>query len=958
MRVAGFCRGLAALALVAVALPARAQSGAITGRVTDSVSGGPIANAAVMAVTTSGGVAGTTRTTDQGTFRLQVPAGTYSIQVLSIGHSPRTIASVVVAAQPVAVNVALGKANMLDQVVVTTTRGASAEKVLDAPSSVSVVDEAAIARRPALTTTDHLKSTPGVDISQGGIIQSNVVARGFNNIFSGSLLNLQDYRFAGVPSLRVNVPYLFTGTNDDIERIEVLLGPASALYGPNSANGVLHVITKSPFTSQGTTVTVDGGSQSLIRASLRHATVIGEKVGVKVSGEYMQGSDFKYFDPGEPTTFPDAAPPGRAGTPVRRDFDVERYTMEGRLDYRPDRRTEAVTTIGFTDAVRGIELTGANGAGQVRNWTYFNLQERFRRGRFFAQAFLNSSDAGNTDSLDLEGTYLIRSGQPIVDKSRVFAGQVQHGINISSTKITYGADYIFTNPRTGHTINGRNEDIDNVTEWGVYAQGTTPLTQKLDFISALRLDKHSEIDGYQLSPRAAFVYRPNDNNSFRVAYNRAFSTPGNFEYFLDLVQRRNVDGAGLDIRAVGNHGGRDFDRSCDGAAFGSFCMRSVYTSDKTDASAAAAYAGLINARAALLQAGIQAKLAANPQTAANAAALAAAIVNGLKAGTPTDAQLATHVACLLPGCAPLTADGVKDIGALKASFNNSLEAGYKGLIGKKGRVSIDLWYQQKGDVSPPAGVATPNVFTDSASLSNYFNGNITATLTPVFQSFGLSPQAAAANAAGLAAQVAPGLAGSLKAAPLGTITFADETRPDVLFTYFTLDKKVNVYGIDLGYDWQLTNAFALSGTYSWQNKNVFSDIIFAENTGANGLPYMSNSPKNKASLTLRWESDKRHLSVEARGRYTDAFPVNSGVYYSGKPIDDPNNADPSVTLPALPPVRVIAVMDAGINWRVPLPGQDLTWALNGTNLFDNKRPTFVGTPAIGRMLITRLQYKF
>ncbi len=118
-----------------------------------------------------------------------------------------------------------------------------------------------------MTAADQVQGLAGVDVSKGGIAQSNVVARGFNNTFSGSLLMLQDYRFAGVPSLRVNVPLLFTSTNEDIERIEVLLGPASALYGPNSSHGVIHTITKSPFTSQGTMLTVDGGTHSLFRAS-------------------------------------------------------------------------------------------------------------------------------------------------------------------------------------------------------------------------------------------------------------------------------------------------------------------------------------------------------------------------------------------------------------------------------------------------------------------------------------------------------------------------------------------------------------------------------------------------------------------------------------------------------------------------------------------------------------------
>ena len=97
-------------------------------------------------------------------------------------------------------------------------------------------------------------------------MQANIVSRGFNNAFSTSMLMLQDYRFAGVPSLRVNVPFLFTGTGEDIDRIEVLQGPASALYGPNSGAGVLHVITKSPFSSRGTSISLDGGERSMARA--------------------------------------------------------------------------------------------------------------------------------------------------------------------------------------------------------------------------------------------------------------------------------------------------------------------------------------------------------------------------------------------------------------------------------------------------------------------------------------------------------------------------------------------------------------------------------------------------------------------------------------------------------------------------------------------------------------------
>ena len=79
-----------------------------------------------------------------------------------------------------------------------------------------------------------------------------------------------------MPSLRVNAYSLIPTINEDIEQIEVVSGPGAALYGPNSANGVMHVLTRSPFTSQGTTLSIGGGERRFFTGSLRHAGVIND----------------------------------------------------------------------------------------------------------------------------------------------------------------------------------------------------------------------------------------------------------------------------------------------------------------------------------------------------------------------------------------------------------------------------------------------------------------------------------------------------------------------------------------------------------------------------------------------------------------------------------------------------------------------------------------------------------
>ena len=318
MRIRFLSSALALLGLVTAVGTAQAQTGIVAGRVTQEGGTTPVPGAQVQIVSGATRVA-MGSTSDDGSYRIgAVPAGTYAVVVSRIGFSQKRVEGIRVAANATTtVNVSMSElAAQLNQVVTTGTRGAEPEKILDSPNAISVVTSERIAERPAASIVDHIKTVPGLSISNGGIVQANIVSRGFNNALSTAMLMLQDYRFAGVPSLRVNVPFLFTGTGDDIDRIEVLQGPASALYGPNSGAGVLHVITKSPFTSKGSQITLDGGERSLARVGLRHAGTMGDKWGYKFSGEYFTAQDWEYTDPNEIDLGPNATPQARANYAV------------------------------------------------------------------------------------------------------------------------------------------------------------------------------------------------------------------------------------------------------------------------------------------------------------------------------------------------------------------------------------------------------------------------------------------------------------------------------------------------------------------------------------------------------------------------------------------------------------------------------------------------------------------
>ncbi|MEO7512700.1 MAG: TonB-dependent receptor [Gemmatimonadaceae bacterium] len=948
-----------ALSLMSMPLPLLAQGGAIAGKVAGS-SGAPLAGVRVQAMTAGGQLAGSVLSVEDGSYRVaNLMAGAYSVVATRIGYAAFRVENVTVAAGATATADILMREFATELNPIVTTASRRPEKALDAPASVSVVDVRDIQERPSVTVSDHVRGVPGVDVNQGGIAQSNVVARGFNNAFSGSILMLQDYRFAGVPSLRVNVPFMMTATNEDVERIEVLLGPASALYGPNSANGVLHVITKSPFTSQGTTLTVDGGERSLFRGSARHAGLLSEKVGYKLSGEFFRAKDWEYRDPGEPDVFPAQAPQGRAGQPNGRDFDLQKFTGEARMDFRPTENSEFVSTWGYTKLGSGIEMTGANGSAQIKNWSYNSVQQRARVGRFFGQVFANFSNAGNDDSSSTSGTFLLRSGQPIVDKSRVFAAQLQHGLALGTRQdFVYGADYIFTNPRTANTINGRNEDIDNVTEFGGYVQSTTALSKQFDFIAALRLDKNDQIDGSQFSPRLALVFKPTATQNFRFTYNRAFSTPANFSYFLDLIQARDLGGISAatggairyDLRALGNppKTGWEFNRTC-GTVNAGLCMKSAFAGSNAWVSSSAA--GMIPNLLTGLRSGLIAQL--TPSLGAGAATF---LIDYLRAQRPTDAQVGTRIAYISNASNPaldINPANLNDIGPLKASYNKTYELGYKGIIANRMRLAIDGWYQQRGDVGNPAGLATPNVFANGPQLGAYLGPRIVAGLMQA----GFSQ----AQAQAAAAQIAPLLATTGASLPLGIVQFNSDqfaNARDVYATYIsTSNQEFTVRGVDLAVDLVATDHLTIAGTYSWVSDQLFSNV-----RSSNSAALMLNAPDNKASLAFKFRDEPKGLGFELRGRYTNTYPVNSGVYASGN-----NLAGQPIrflrpgtnTTYVYEPVDVAAMIDLGFNKRLPFGGaREVMWSLNGTNIFNNKRRTFPGAPEIGRMVVTRLQYQF
>ncbi len=885
--------------------PLAAQQGSLSGRITDAETGSGVAGAAVE-------VMGQTlmASDDAGAFTALVPAGTYSVIVTLIGYETTRLDGIGVdAGLTTDIEIPIrSRALILNPIVVTASR--RQEKALDAPASVSSVSSAEIARTIATTPADHVQMQPGLDIFQTSLTGKSVVSRGFNNVFSGSLLTIIDNRYARIPSLRFNSFDLISTTDLDIDRIEVSLGPGSALYGPNAAAGVMHIITASPIDRPGTSISLGAGERSILTGQFRSAHAFSDRFGIKFSGQYMRGNDFESRDPIEDAA---AMRPGANPQIADRDFGYERYAFDARADIRSEDGAAFVLNGGLSHMNNAIALTGI-GAAQGKNWVYPYVQGRFSKDRLFAQAFYNTSDAGDT--------YLLRTGQPIVDKSFVMSAQVQHGFDLGERQsFTYGVDLIRTNPRTDGTILGRNEDDDDSREVGAYLHSETALSSMVDLVAAVRVDNHSRLTKANISPRVALVLTPAEGQNIRFTYNRAFSTPSTNNLFLDILAAEIpiLPGISYGIRSQGVPlGGYSFNNQCQGGAE-SRCMYSpLMPGQPLPANAALFWDPVIETLLPQFASLLPPELAPLlPQLAA--------MLRTPGAGDPQIGTLFRRFDVAAAGAGSefpfvaLGGPGVLDVPDLLPTIHNSFEVGYKGLIQDRVLLAADFYRTRIDNFVGSLRVETPNVFFDPASVRAF----VLSRLNPLIQA-GLIPPAL------IEGPLAQAI-GAISSLPLGTVATDQAGSHDLLLTYRNFGE-VWYSGADLALEVLLSDRLSLNGNFSWKSAECFN----SDDDDCDDIEDIAlNAPSHNGSFGLTYANQATGFSAQGRVRMTAGFPVNSGVYI-GK-------------------IDAYQVMDASASYRLRT-GTTLTVTAN--NVFNSKHMEFIGAAPLGRFVMFRVRQDF
>ena len=446
-----------------------------------------------------------------------------------------------------------------EQVVVTASR--TEQQLVNAPAAVTLVPTTTIQNSPAMNIGDLLRAVPGVNVSHGSARDINITARSASKTLATSQLALVDGRSVYLDFFGMVMWDLVPTSPHEIRQIEVIRGPASAVWGANAMTGVINIITRSPreLAAQApTTVTIGAGafnrsvgdtnrdSGSLFYVNGSHARAVNDRWAFKLSAGYF-------------TQDPLPRPVGTLPNVFRTPYPA--FTNEGtaqpKFDARVDYDFTGGGTLSFSGGVAGTEGIIHSGIGPFdissdSRMGYFSTryQNGARRVAFFTN--LLDANASNLLAIQPNGRPL-----PLLFETQTFDIEAGDARTIGGRHVlSFGGNYRHNAFDVSLAPTGEDRN-----EGGAYIQDEIFFGSRFRWVVGGRLDKFSSIDDAVFSPRTTFMVKPDPAQTFRVSFNRAFRAPSFINNHIETTLLNEVNLSALSpalarftfpIRAVGN----------------------------------------------------------------------------------------------------------------------------------------------------------------------------------------------------------------------------------------------------------------------------------------------------------------------------------------------------------------------------------------------------------------------
>ncbi|MDD9175865.1 TonB-dependent receptor [Aliivibrio finisterrensis] len=413
----------------------------------------------------------------------------------------------------------------LSMLEVSVTSASKREQhISEIPAAIYVISNERIVRSGAKTIADALSLAPGIEVSQFNESNDFVSSRGFHDGLFNKMLVMIDGRSVFSPmyggAFWENIDYILA----DIERIEIIRGPAGTIWGGNAVNGVINIITKSTKETLGTYGQIAYGQHGYKEASVRHGLQFNDNTTARAF--YKAKDTFSVIDKFQSQYESDKVNTISIQTAGVK-FDIEEGNSSWMLAFGGEKSAQYYDwyTVDMSDLNRQYDdsyksVDSSSLYGQV-NHTIELANSQWQTNLWYWQDKDNSPDAhGEFNTIDLDSVYTLQYGS---DVTILIGGGLRH-INI---KLQDSSNYDVSHVDIYNRYS--SDPISSDTTSNVYAQIDYNFTEQFMIQVGAKAEYFTLNDYFEVSPQIRGLYSISASQKIWFGVGRAVVTPSYFE---------------------------------------------------------------------------------------------------------------------------------------------------------------------------------------------------------------------------------------------------------------------------------------------------------------------------------------------------------------------------------------------------------------------------------------------
>jgi iron complex outermembrane receptor protein len=411
------------------------------------------------------------------------------------------------------------------------------QRASEAPASISIITAGDI-RRYGYRSFDEILSSVSGFYSTYDRNYAYLGARGFGltgDYNSRILLLVDGHRLNDNVYYSSSIGRDFPLSLELIERIEIVRGPGSSLYGTNAFFAVVNVITRRGRAFNGTHVFLEAGSRQTYQGTATFGRLFNSGFEVLVSGSYLNSKGYRRL------YFPEFDSPDNNGG-IAQDADTEKNAnlfanishrdFNVQLAFKSREKHFPTAAFGTTFNDRKSQTTDTAAYVDVK------FERSFRNDwDILARTFMDAytSDGSYPYSYSDEGTEYLEMNKDKVS-GRFWGGETKLTRTFSGRHhLSVGTEWRYS--FQGDQLNYDESDYyvyldsrEKTTDFGTYIQGEFAARENVLFSGGIRYDHYSTFGG-TTNPRFGLVYAPRENTTMKLLYGHAFRAPNLFELY-------------------------------------------------------------------------------------------------------------------------------------------------------------------------------------------------------------------------------------------------------------------------------------------------------------------------------------------------------------------------------------------------------------------------------------------